>query len=94
LQLLARKIIKTFKKQGNIILFLSTLKQKVLKHRYIYEESVRENGGGRNEKNLWKMVPVNGYQLPDNYKIEDLKYFTNLNIDIKIIANFAGQSIN
>lgn len=28
-------------------------------------------------------ILVNGYKLPDNYKIEDLKYFTNLNIDIK-----------
>ncbi|MDR1883474.1 MAG: thioredoxin domain-containing protein [Prevotella sp.] len=28
-------------------------------------------------------VLVNGYKLPDNYKIEDLKYFTDLNVDIK-----------
>ncbi|MDR2585724.1 MAG: thioredoxin domain-containing protein [Prevotellaceae bacterium] len=28
-------------------------------------------------------VLVNGYKLPDNYKIEDLRYFTDFNIDIK-----------
>ncbi len=28
-------------------------------------------------------ILVNGYQLPDNYKIEDLKYFTHLDIDAK-----------
>jgi hypothetical protein len=28
-------------------------------------------------------VLINGYVLPDKYKIEDLKYFTNLNINIK-----------
>lgn len=28
-------------------------------------------------------ILVNGYKLPDNYKIEDLKYFTNLEIDSK-----------
>jgi hypothetical protein len=26
---------------------------------------------------------VNGYQLPVNYKIEDLKYFAEFNIDVK-----------
>jgi len=24
---------------------------------------------------------VNGYQLPENYKVEDLRYFTELNIE-------------
>ena len=28
-------------------------------------------------------VLVNGYKLPDNYKIEDLRYFTEFNVDIK-----------
>jgi Protein-disulfide isomerase len=28
-------------------------------------------------------ILVNGYKLPDNYKIEDLRYFTNLVIDAK-----------
>lgn len=28
-------------------------------------------------------ILVNGYKLPDNYKIEDLKYFANLEIDSK-----------
>ena len=27
-------------------------------------------------------VPVNGYQLPENYRIEDLRYFTELEIDV------------
>ena len=27
-------------------------------------------------------VLVNGYKLPDNYKIEDLRYFTNLEITL------------
>jgi len=25
---------------------------------------------------------VNGYKLPDNYEIEDLRYFTELEIDV------------
>ena len=28
-------------------------------------------------------VLVNGYKLPDNYKIEDLQYFTGFNVDVK-----------
>jgi hypothetical protein len=28
-------------------------------------------------------ILVNGYQLPENYKIEDLRYFTEFNIDVK-----------
>jgi hypothetical protein len=28
-------------------------------------------------------VLVNGYQLPDNYRIEDLRYFTEFNVDVK-----------
>jgi len=28
-------------------------------------------------------ILVNGYQLPDNYKIEDLRYFVEFNIDVK-----------
>lgn len=28
-------------------------------------------------------ILINGYQLADNYKIEDLKYFTEFNVDIK-----------
>ena len=28
-------------------------------------------------------VIVNGYKLPDNYKIEDLRYFTEFNFDVK-----------
>jgi len=27
-------------------------------------------------------VLVNGYQLPENYKVEDLRYFTEFNIEI------------
>ena len=26
-------------------------------------------------------IAVNGYKLPDNYKIEDLRYFTEFDID-------------
>jgi len=34
---------------------------------------------------LWAMptISVNGYKLPENYKIEDLKYFTEFNVDVK-----------
>ena len=38
------------------------------------------------EKTKLRATPtilVNGYKLPDNYKIEDLKYFTEFNIDVK-----------
>ena len=28
-------------------------------------------------------IVVNGYKLPDNYKIEDLRYFTVLNVNNK-----------
>ena len=28
-------------------------------------------------------ILVNGYQLPENYKIEDLLYFTEFNVDVK-----------
>ena len=28
-------------------------------------------------------IIVNGYKLPDNYKIEDLRYFTEFNVDVK-----------
>jgi len=28
-------------------------------------------------------VLVTGYQLPENYKVEDLRYFTEFNVDIK-----------
>jgi thiol-disulfide isomerase/thioredoxin len=28
-------------------------------------------------------VLVNGYQLPENYKIEDLRYFTEFNVDVR-----------
>ena len=29
-------------------------------------------------------ILVNGYKLPDNYKIEDLQYFTELEFDVNI----------
>jgi len=38
------------------------------------------------EKTQLRATPtilVNGYKLPDNYKIEDLRYFTKFNIDVK-----------
>ena len=38
------------------------------------------------EKNQLRATPtvlVNGYQLPENYKIEDLRYFTEFNVDVK-----------
>jgi len=38
------------------------------------------------EKTLLRATPaitVNGYKLPDNYKIEDLRYFTEFNVDVK-----------
>ena len=38
------------------------------------------------EKTRLRATPtilVNGYKLPDNYKIEDLKYFTEFNVDVK-----------
>ena len=38
------------------------------------------------EKTQLRATPtilVNGYKLPDNYKIEDLKYFTEFNVDVK-----------
>ena len=28
-------------------------------------------------------VLVNGYQLPENYKVEDLQYFTEFNVNVK-----------
>ncbi len=28
-------------------------------------------------------ILINGYELPGNYKIEDLRYFTNLEVDTK-----------
>ena len=38
------------------------------------------------EKTKLRATPtilVNGYKLPDNYKIEDLRYFTEFNVDVK-----------
>jgi len=38
------------------------------------------------EKTQLRATPtilVNGYKLPDNYKIEDLRYFTEFNVDVK-----------
>jgi protein-disulfide isomerase len=38
------------------------------------------------EKSRLRATPtilVNGYQLPENYKIEDLRYFTEFTIDVK-----------
>ena len=38
------------------------------------------------EKTKFRATPtvlINGYLLPANYKIEDLKYFIDLNVDIK-----------
>ena len=38
------------------------------------------------EQTLLRATPtiiVNGYKLPDNYKIEDLRYFTEFNVDVK-----------
>jgi protein-disulfide isomerase len=38
------------------------------------------------EKTKLRATPtilVNGYKLPDNYKIEDMQYFTESNVDIK-----------
>ena len=38
------------------------------------------------EKSRLRATPtilVNGYQLPENYKIEDLRYFTEFNVDVK-----------
>ncbi|MDR3219419.1 MAG: hypothetical protein LBU22_10695 [Dysgonamonadaceae bacterium] len=37
------------------------------------------------EKSWLRATPailVNGYQLPENYKIEDLRYFTEFTIDV------------
>jgi protein-disulfide isomerase len=31
--------------------------------------------------NATPTILINGYQLPDNYKIEDLRYFTELTVD-------------
>ena len=42
-----------------------------------------ENAGTRKEKTQLRATPtilVNGYKLPDNYKIKDLKYFTEFKI--------------
>jgi hypothetical protein len=33
--------------------------------------------------NATPTILIQGYQLPDNYKIEDLRYFTELNVDVK-----------
>jgi protein-disulfide isomerase len=36
------------------------------------------------EKSQLRATPtilVNGYQLPENYKIEELRYFSGLNVD-------------
>ena len=38
------------------------------------------------EKTQLQVTPtilVNGYKLPDNYKIEDLRYFTEFNVNVK-----------
>ena len=38
------------------------------------------------EKSQLRATPtvlVNGYKLPDNYKVEDLKYFTEFNVNVK-----------
>ena len=38
------------------------------------------------EKTQLRATPtilVSGYKLPDNYKIEDLRYFTEFNVDVK-----------
>jgi len=38
------------------------------------------------EKTQLRATPtilVNGYKLPDNYKIEDLRYFTEFDVNIK-----------
>jgi protein-disulfide isomerase len=36
----------------------------------------------KTKMNATPTVLVNGYQLPDNYKVEDLQYFTKLNVDV------------
>jgi len=38
------------------------------------------------EKTQLRATPtilVNGFKLPDNYKIEDLRYFIEFNVDVK-----------
>ena len=38
------------------------------------------------EKTQLRATPtilINGYKLPDNYKIEDLRYFTEFNVNVK-----------
>jgi hypothetical protein len=37
----------------------------------------------RTRLNATPTIIVNGYKLPDNYKIEDLKYFTAFNVNVK-----------
>jgi protein-disulfide isomerase len=38
------------------------------------------------EKTKLRATPtilINGYQLPEHYKIEDLRYFAEFNVDVK-----------
>ncbi|GHV57591.1 hypothetical protein FACS1894182_06830 [Bacteroidia bacterium] len=41
-----------------------------------------ENWKAKTQLRATPTILVNGYKLPDNYKIEDLRYFTNLEIDV------------
>jgi len=38
---------------------------------------------GRKKFRATPTILVNGYKLPDNYKIEDLRYFTEFNVEVK-----------
>ncbi|MDR1115119.1 MAG: hypothetical protein LBL33_03025 [Tannerella sp.] len=49
------------------------------------------------EKTQLRATPtilVNGYKLPGNYKIEDLRYFTEFDVNIKKSLHVAGQESN
>jgi protein-disulfide isomerase len=41
-----------------------------------------ENWKAKTQLRATPTILVNGYKLPDNYKIEDLRYFVNLEIDV------------
>jgi protein-disulfide isomerase len=41
-----------------------------------------ENWKAKTQLRATPTILVNGYKLPDNYKIEDLRYFTDVEIDV------------
>ncbi|MBP1617166.1 MAG: Vitamin epoxide reductase family protein [Bacteroidetes bacterium] len=63
--------------------FLSESKLDI--HQKAVEEELQKHQSWKEKTGLraTPIILVNGYKLPENYKIEDLKYFSNLEIDSK-----------